>query len=73
MMEIRVRHHTDSESRVLADVPFRPDVIDKIIPTLGGWGIAASDGNLYSESDLMGQFVDDGHEAYFEVIIGADD
>lgn len=69
-MEIRIRHATDSEARVLADIPFRPDVINTIIPTLGSWGVITEGSGPFSEESMTGQFVDDGTKAYFEVVIG---
>ena len=72
-MEIRIRKLVDVESRVLADVPFRQDVIDNIIPTLARWGVVDENGRMYESEDLTGQFVDNGTSAYFEVILGIED
>lgn len=72
-MEVRIRSANDSSSRLLAEIPFRPDVIDSLIPTLGGWGVFTQDHSLASESDLTGQFVDDGEKAYFEIIVGLEE
>ena len=68
-MEIRIRIADESESRLLAEIPFRRDAIDSIIPTLGAWGVIGSDGETYAESDLSGQFVDNGTSAYFEILL----
>lgn len=72
-MEVRIRSANDTTSRLLADVPFRPDVIDQIIPTLGGWGVYTHEHSLADTDALTGQFVDDGERAYFEVIVGLED
>jgi hypothetical protein len=53
----------------LADIPFRPDVIASIIPTLGSWGVIANGAGPHEEESMIGQFVDDGTKAYFEVVI----
>jgi len=72
-MEIRIRHASDTEARVLADIPFRADVINNIIPTLGSWGVITGGNGPFEESAMVGQFVDDGTHAYFEVVIGDED
>jgi len=68
-MEVRIRSAEDTTSRLLADIPFRPDVIDSVIPTIGGWGVFTPEHSLATESDLTAQFVDDGEKAYFEVVV----
>lgn len=72
-MEVRIRSANDTTSRLLADIPFRPDVIDSLIPTLGGWGVFTNTHSLAGEDDLTGQFVDDGEKAYFEIIVGPEE
>lgn len=72
-MEVRIRSANDTTSRLLADIPFRPDVIDSVIPTIGGWGVFTSEHSLATVSDLTGQFVDDGEKAYFEIIVGLEE
>jgi hypothetical protein len=69
-MEVRIRSVNDADSRLLAEIPFRPDVIDSVIPTLGAWGVFTKDHSLADGASLTGQFVDDGERAYFEVIVG---
>ena len=69
-MEVRIRHANDTESRLLAEIPFRPEAIDSVIPTLGAWGVVDSSGAMWETDALTGQFVDDGTKAYFEVVIG---
>ena len=69
-MEVRIRHANDTEARVLADIPFRPDVIASVIPTLGSWGVITEGAGPFEEKEMVGQFVDDGTKAYFEVVIG---
>lgn len=63
-----------SASVTIADIPFRPDVIDKIIPTLQAWGVFNQDGNSFAEDTIIGQFVLDELKevAYFEVVVGVD-
>jgi hypothetical protein len=72
-MELRIRSANDATSRFLADIPFRPEVIDSVIPTLAAWGVFTSDHSLADEADMTGQFVDNGEKAYFEVVIGIED
>ena len=72
-MEVRIRHANDTESRFLTEIPFRPEVIDSIIPTLGGWGVIAGGNGPFEQDAMIGQFVDDGLKAYFEVVIGDGD
>ena len=72
-MELRIRSANDTTSRFLADIPFRPEAIDSVIPTLGAWGVVAEGGRMFAEGQLVGQFVDTGDKAYFEVICGLDD
>ena len=69
-MEVRIRSANDSTSRFLADIPFRPEVIDSIIPTIGAWGVVDAVGHMFDQKELTGQFVDDGEKAYFEIIVG---
>lgn len=71
-MEVRIRMANESESRFLADIPFRPDVIEGIIPTLAKWGVFMSNNSLATAEDLSAQFVDDGDKAFFEVIVDAE-
>lgn len=68
-MEVRLRSAGDTESRLLAEIPFRPEVLDTVISTLGGWGVVDSNGRMWDGEALSGQFVDDGTKAYFEVVI----
>jgi hypothetical protein len=73
-MEIRIRlYDDDTESRVLAEIPFRKDAIDSILPTLSDWGVVDRIGRSYTGSEISGTFVDDGTSAYFEVILGDDE
>lgn len=72
-MELRIRSQGDTTSRFLADIPFRRDVIDAVIPTLASWGVFSSDNSLADESEMTGQFVDDGEKAYFEVVVGPEE
>lgn len=69
-MELRIRSVNEATSRLLADIPFRRDVIDSVIPTLASWGVFSSGHSLAGEDEMTGQFVDDGEKAYFEVIVG---
>jgi hypothetical protein len=69
-MEVRIRSANDTTSRLLAEIPFRTEAIDSVIPTLGAWGVFTSSHSLADEDALTGQFVDDGEHAYFEVIVG---
>ena len=70
-MEVRIRsaNEPSSASRLLADIPFRRDAIDSVIPTLADWGVFSTGNSLAGADDLSGQFVDDGEKAYFEVIV----
>lgn len=70
-MEVRIRtaNEPSSSSRLLAEIPFRRDAIDSVIPTLAAWGVFSVGHSMADESDLTGQFVDDGEKAYFEVIV----
>lgn len=72
-MELRIRSQGDTTSRLLAEIPFRAEVIDAVIPTLAAWGVFTNDHSLAEGKDMVGQFVDDGEKAYFEVIIGPED
>ncbi|MCZ4069247.1 hypothetical protein O1W71_16375 [Microbacterium sp. H37-C3] len=72
-MELRIRSANDSTSRFLADIPFRPEVIDSVIPILAAWGVFTNDNSLAGEADMTGQFVDNGEKAYFEIVIGAEE
>lgn len=72
-MELRIRSQGDTTSRLLAEIPFRPEVIDSVIPTLAAWGVFTSDHSLAVDTDMVGQFVDDGEKAYFEVVIGPEE
>lgn len=72
-MEVRIRSADDSTSRFLADIPFRPEVIDSVIPTLAAWGVFTPNHSLADEGAMVGQFVDTGEKAYFEVVIGAEE
>lgn len=72
-MELRIRSQGDSTSRFLADIPFRPEVIDSVIPTLSSWGVFTDEHSLAEEKDMFGQFVDNGEKAYFEVVIGPEE
>lgn len=72
-MELRIRKANDTESRLLAEIPFRAEVFDGIIPTLTAWGVVDADGNSYDDADIFGQFVDNGEKAYFEVVLSTDD
>ena len=70
-MEVRIRsaNEPSSASRLLAEIPFRRDAIDSVIPTLADWGVFSTGHSLAGADDLSGQFVDDGEKAYFEVIV----
>jgi hypothetical protein len=70
-MEVRIRSANDLDSRLLADVPFRPEVIERIIPTLIFWGLVVG-GDLVEEGRVSGQFVDDGEKAFFEVVVDSE-
>lgn len=72
-MEVRIRSTNDTDSRFLTEIPFRPEVIDSIIPTLASWGVFTSDNSLADEKDMTGQFRDDGAKAYFEIIVGPEE
>ena len=72
-MEVRIRSANDTTSRFLADIPFRPEVIDSVIPTLAAWGVFTSGHSLAGAESMAGQFVDDGEKAYFEVIVGLEE
>lgn len=68
-MEIRIRAASQAEAVVLGDIPFRPEVIDAVIPTITAWGGYIGDEEI-NNSNVVGQFMDDGLKAYFEVIVG---
>jgi hypothetical protein len=72
-MEVRIRSASDTTARFLADIPFRPEVIESIIPTLSNWGVFTSNNSLADSKDMVGQFVDDGEKAYFEIIVSSED
>jgi len=72
-MEVRIRSAEDTDSRFLTEIPFRPEVIDSIIPTLASWGVFSSNHSLAGLDDLTGQFCDDGAKAYFEIVVGPEE
>lgn len=71
-MEIRIRAASEVEAVVLGDIPFRPEVIDAVIPTITSWGGYIGDTEI-KPGNLTGQFMDDGLKAYFEVVVNEDD
>lgn len=67
-VKIRFQSETAAEAVELAEVPLRPEALDSVIPMIQSWGLVDGDGNLV-DTDLVGQFVKDGADAYFEIVI----
>lgn len=65
-IQVRLRHELSPSAEVLGEVPLFD--VDKVIPLITKWGVSY-DGTTYE--DVFGQFVldDDGHFAYFEVVL----
>jgi len=74
-MEVRIRSTAMTRPVVIADIPFRPDVIDKVIPSLQAWGVFNGEGTEFPAESIVGQFVvdEDREVAYFEVTVGVED
>lgn len=66
MIEVRIRHDFEADSVHLCDWPAVD--VDRIIPTLGPWGIHTDAGD-YQTDDLSGQVMVADGRAFFEVII----
>lgn len=70
MTQVRIRHESDTESTSLGQVELDRDALNRLIPTLRGWGVVV-DGEEVSE--MTGQFVLDETGAYFEVVLHGPD
>lgn len=68
MVEVRIRHELDLKSLPLMVVPF--DRLDEVIPLIEAWGVS---GEVDYDPSLSGSFVYRDREAYFEVLIHAND
>lgn len=67
-VEVRIRHADAAEGATLCEVEF--DKLDQLVVQIKRWGLVMPDGNITDKA--FGQFVL-ADEAYFEVIVGADD
>lgn len=69
---INVKIRTDLGDDPVPLCTWPTDRLDELMPAIGRWGIY-SDVGTYGTSDLSGQIVVDGTEAYFEIIINVED
>lgn len=66
-LEVRIRRESWVKAIPLAEIPFRPEAIDSVLPTLRGWG-GEIGGATIGDTTFV-QFVDDGERAYLEVVV----
>lgn len=69
-LEIRVRREDDTESTYLAEIPFRNEAIDSVIPLIQAWGLSY-EGDGGAGENVYGRFVVQKGKGFFEVVIPA--
>jgi hypothetical protein len=66
-LEVRIRHESWAEAIPLAEIPFRPEAIASVLPSLRDWGGEIGGGPIGDTTFV--QFMDDGVRAYLEVVV----
>jgi len=69
-LEVRIRHENESVGVPIAEIPFRKEAVDSVIPLMQSWGLVY-EGTPVRDDMIIGQFYADANSAYFEVVIPA--
>lgn len=69
-VEVHIRNSAEADGPFLCIWPVTE--LQTLINELGKWGVVDNEGTMRSHGSIVGQFIFDNTNAYFEVVVGDD-